>query len=149
MVRSIDIGPGHGHVLLGARQLGAVCLDRQDGRERWVTRLPSECESVAWSHDGHHAFLVTREGQLVKLDGGDGRVLQAVQPFKQGAGCVTVSPDGSRVLAGSGEGALVIFDATNLEELVRIPVMQRVIEQLWLDDDGVHLVDGGGRHVLR
>ncbi|MEY4182764.1 MAG: Serine/threonine-protein kinase PrkC [Planctomycetota bacterium] len=24
--RSIDIGPGHGHVLLGARQLGAVCL---------------------------------------------------------------------------------------------------------------------------
>ncbi|MEY4182765.1 MAG: hypothetical protein RLZZ217_1391 [Planctomycetota bacterium] len=85
----------------------------------------------------------------MKLDGGDGRVLQAVQPFKQGAGCVTVSPDGSRVLAGSGEGALVIFDATNLEELVRIPVMQRVIEHLWLDDDGVHLVDGGGRHVVR
>jgi hypothetical protein len=83
MVRSIDIGPGHGHVLLGARQLGAV------------------------------------------------------------------SRDGSRVLAGSGEGALVIFDATNLEELVRIPVMQRVIEHLWLDDDGVHLVDGGGRHVVR
>jgi serine/threonine protein kinase/WD40 repeat protein len=147
--RAIDIGPGHGHVLLGARQFGAVCLDRQDGRERWVTRLPSECESVAWSHDGRHAFLVTREGQLVKLDGSDGRVLQAVQPFKQGAGCVAVSRDGSRVLAGSGEGALVIFDATNLEELVRIPAMQRVIEHLWLDDDGVHLVDGGGRHVVR
>ena len=147
--RSIDIAPGDGHVLLGARQFGAVCLDRHDGHVRWTTRLPSECESVAWSHDGRHAFLVTREGQLLKLDAGDGRVLQSVQPFKQGAGAVTVSADGSRVLAGSGEGALVVFDAQSLEELVRIPVMQRVIEHLWLDVDGVHLVDVAGRHVVR
>jgi WD40 repeat protein len=147
--RSIDIGPGHGHVLLGARQFGTVCLDRVDGHVRWITRLPSECESVTWSHDGHRAFLVTREGGLVTLDGRDGRVLQSVQPFKQGAGAVTVSADGSRVLAGSGEGALVVFEADTLAELIRIPVMQRVIEHLWIDDDGVHLVDVDGHHLVR
>jgi WD40 repeat protein len=147
--RSIDIGPGHGHVLLGARQFGTVCLDRMDGHVRWITRLPSECESVTWSHDGHRAFLVTREGGLVTLDGRDGRVLKSVQPFKQGAGAVTVSADGSRVLAGSGEGALVVFEADTLAELIRIPVMQRVIEHLWIDDDGVHLVDVDGHHLVR
>jgi hypothetical protein len=76
-------------------------------------------------------------------------VLKSVQPFKQGAGAVTVSADGSRVLAGSGEGALVVFEADTLAELVRIPVMQRVIEHLWIDDDGVHLVDVDGHHLVR
>jgi hypothetical protein len=27
--------------------------------------------------------------------------------------------------------------------------MQRVIEHLWIDDDGVHLVDVDGHHLVR
>ncbi|MBU6208457.1 MAG: protein kinase [Planctomycetes bacterium] len=147
--RSLDIAGPDGRVLLGARQRGAVCLDPADGHERWVTRLPSECESAAWAPDGRHAYMVTREGQLAMLDGRDGSVLQIVQPFKQGAGSITVSDDGLRIIAGSAEGAIVIFDAGTLEELIRIPVTQRLIEHVWIDELGIHAVDTSGLHLVR
>ena len=147
--RSLDLAHGDAGVLLGARQRGAVCLDPLDGRERWVTRLASECESAAWSPDGRHAYVVTRDGHLAVLDGSDGSVLRIVQPFKQGAGSVTVSADGSRVVAGSAEGAIVIFDAQSLEELLRIPVVQRLIEHVWIDGSGIHAIDTTGLHLVR
>lgn len=147
--RSIDVARPDAGILLGSRQRGAVCLDPIDGRERWVTRLPSECESAAWAPDGRRAFMVTREGQLAMLDGRDGSVLHTVQPFKQGAGSITVSDDGLRIIAGSAEGAIVIFDAGTLEELIRIPVTQRLIEHVWIDELGIHAVDTSGLHLVR
>ncbi len=147
--RSLDVAGPDAGILLGSRQRGAVCLDPIDGRERWVTRLPSECESAAWAPDGRRAFMVTREGQLAMLDGRDGSVLHTVQPFKQGAGSITVSDDGLRIIAGSAEGAIVIFDAGTLEELIRIPVTQRLIEHVWIDELGIHAVDTSGLHLVR
>ena len=92
---------------------------------------------------------MTRDGHLAVLDGSDGSVLRIVQPFKQGAGSVTVSADGSRVVAGSAEGAIVIFDARSLEELLRIPVVQRLIEHVWIDGSGIHAIDTTGLHLVR
>jgi len=136
-------------VLLGSRVHGASLHALDSGRVRWTVKPKSQLESASLASDGSFAILTGREGHLLVVDAATGEVERTEKPFTQSVPASAITEDGERVVVGSADGSLVIFESTTLREVLRVRCAPSPIEQLWLEPDGIHAIDRDGWHRVR
>ncbi len=147
--RSLSVNEPSGQVMLCTRNLGVQSYDLTNGQSVWTTPWKHQLEASDWSPDGRRVFATCREGNLLELDGHDGRLLRDTKPFTQSVRCMAVAPSGDRIVLGMPDGALVIVDTDTLQAVLRVPCSAAPMERVWIRADGVHAMDEAGDHRVR
>jgi WD40 repeat protein len=148
-MRSLSVDDDARHVLLGRRTVGASLHAMETGRTVWTVKPTWQLESACIARDGSFACITGREGHLERVDCMDGAVVQVCKPFTQSVRASTISEDGSRLVVGSLDGAIVLFESDSLRELLRVSCSPSPIERVWIEDDGIHSIDRDGWHRVR
>jgi WD40 repeat protein len=136
-------------VLVGSRVRGASLHALDSGWVRWTVKPTSQLESASLASDGSFAILTGREGHLLLVDAATGEVERTEKPFTQSVPVSAITEDGERVVVGSADGSLVIFESATLREVLRVRCAPSPIAQLWLEPDGIHAIDRDGWHRVR
>ncbi len=71
------------------------------------------------------------------------------KPFTQSVPASAITEDGARIVVGSVDGSLVLFESPTLRDVLRVRCATSPIAQLWLDPDGIHAIDRDGWHRVR
>ena len=89
------------------------------------------------------------DGRAQIRGGRAGEVEHTEKPFTQSVPASAITEDGERVVVGSADGSLVIFESRTLREVLRVRCAPSPIAQLWLELDGIHAIDRDGWHRVR
>lgn len=132
-----------------------------DGRVlRWKFTFPLESQEVAIVPYAIRSISVSNEKQLLAIGGFYDEVLLydlAADKYVQRLKCssddqraVRFSPDGSRVLSGSREGEIIVWDTTTGEELTRYHEHRSRIHTAVFSSDGSWITSAGeDRRLVR
>jgi WD40 repeat protein/serine/threonine protein kinase len=107
---------------------------------------------LAYSRDGKRLTTGTRGGNWVKLwDAATGRLLQTIRsPDVRG---IALSPDGTRLAIGGGDGSVKIWDAARDPDITPIPLERSELlkddEGFWLSPHGNLLLTGKKKNRVR
>jgi WD40 repeat protein len=148
-IRSISMCAEAGTVLVGSRVRGASLHALDSGQPRWSVKPESQLESASIASDGSFAILTGREGHLLMVDAATGRIERTEKPFTQSVPASAITEDGARIVVGSVDGSLVLFESPTLREVLRVRCAPSPIAQLWLEPDGIHAIDRDGWHRVR
>jgi WD40 repeat protein len=145
-VRALDFSDG-GAIALAAED-GALRIADASGRTIASFRDPAlgSLTAVAFSPDGRRVAVVAGQANAVVLvDARSGRRVRTLRLPESSSGTVAFAPDGSRVIAGGGDGAL-IWDAATGRLLLRLRGHSGFVMSATFDAGGdlVTTADSGG-----
>jgi WD40 repeat protein len=108
-------------------------------------RVIPNVQAVGFSPKGDRLMATTMDGRVLVLDAGDpgGKPVSALATMPGGFLSVAMSGDGSRVVAGSTAGAVVIWDMMTRRELGVLPVGATPVYSLRFSDDQTLVVATG------
>ena len=108
-------------------------------------RVIPNVQAVGFSPKGDRLMATTLDGQVLVLDAKDpaGRPAATLATMPGGFLSVAMSGDGSRVVAGSTAGAVVIWDMVTRRELGVLPVGATPVYSLRFSDDQTLVVATG------
>jgi WD40 repeat protein len=148
-MRSLSIDDAGRHVLLGRRTAGASLHAMETGLTLWTIKPSWHLESASLAPDGTFACITGREGHVQRVECAGGSVEQVCKPFTQSIPASTISGDGSRLIVGSLDGAVVLFEADSMRELLRVGCSPSPIDRVWIEEDGIHSIDRDRWHRVR
>lgn len=122
-------------------------VEHPSAKERVIPNV----QAVGFSPKGDQLMATTLEGRVLVLDSEDpGRKPLAVLATMPGAFLsVAMSRDGSRVVAGSMAGAVVIWDLATRRELGLLPIGTSPVYSLrFADDETLVVASGEGVRML-
>ena len=109
----------------------------------------SEVLELRWSPDGARVASFSRKaGEIMLVDGRDGKVLARAADFAAAPNLMIASPDGDALLVGMSEGTLEFRDAVDLKRLgtAMVPpdtvLIRRRVDALAIAPDGLTVAAG-------
>jgi WD40 repeat protein/predicted Ser/Thr protein kinase len=108
-------------------------------------RVIPNVQAAGFSPKGDRLMVTTMDGRVLVLDPSDpgGKPVSALATMPGGFLSVAMSGDGSRVVAGSTAGAVVIWDTVTRRELGILPVGATPVYSLRFSDDQTLVVASG------
>jgi len=103
--------------------------------------------ALEWDAPRGRLLAIHGGGSITSVDPRSGRVLERkpiVQPY-----AIALSPDGSRIAAGTDDSGVILLDADDLEEIARLPGHSGYVHSVAWSSDGTWLASGSGDGTIR
>jgi WD40 repeat protein len=125
---------------------------------KWDNLLPF---AMAWSPDGRHVAvggieadeagtgLIVQEAQLQIADAIQGKVRHTYKGHTDAAQCVAWSPDSKRLVTGSRDGSVIIWNAETGEMMPMLGGHDGCVHAVAWSDDGTRIATGGVDRIIK
>lgn len=139
----------HGRLFVASRRDGCASLEIQNGARAWTLQFGNQCTGVAIAPTGECAYISDRDGQLARVDAGDGSVVNSTRRQRTRVACLFVSEDGTRLIVGGADGSLRILEAESLAEQFSIDVSSSPMRSVRMTERGIETIDKAGVKRIR
>ncbi len=120
-------------------------------RTEWETPLP--VHSIIFSPDSHHLFTGHKDGSVRRWNTNTGKPDKKWTIHDKPITALVVTHTGERLIAGTGEGTIVIWSLTLNKQLDKLPEHQQIYDTgvfaLTISPDEKSRVSGGGDNNIR
>lgn len=153
-VESSEFSPDGQFIVSGSKFDNTVRKWRtEDGFLLWKTVVPAEIERVAWTADGSQVVSVSEDAVMRVIDAETGKIL-IENEFATAMDSLSLSPDGKYMAVGeemigagsdspSGTAAVLVYDTSTWEEVLRLDQQDTANEIDWHPDSSRFVVVGG------
>jgi WD40 repeat protein len=117
---AIAYSPNGEAILTGDLDGEATFWSTDTGAKKTTFRCGNAISQAAFSPDGRIAAIGCLNGHIVLYDMRYQMVIQRLGGLGRGISCLAFTPDSTRVLAGSGENTLRMFDVNSARQMLRL-----------------------------